>query len=98
ILPARLLTSLLGTSSLLLLLALPALAAPPVGGLPNQNTYDGDNTLSSLTTGANNTATGYNALHAVTAGNSNTAVGALTLQSATGGYNIALCTFGGVTI
>src|SRR5438874_4403391 len=98
ILPARLLTSLLGTSSLLVLSAFPALAAPPIGGLPNQNTYDGDNTLTSLTTGANNTATGYNALHAVTAGNSNTAVGALTLQSATGGSNIALGANAGVTI
>src|SRR6059058_447823 len=65
--------------TLLLLLALvfPAIAAAPIGGLSNQNTYDGDNTLSSLTSGAQNTAAGYNALHAVTAGNSNTALGAL---------------------
>src|SRR3954452_2393889 len=86
--------------TLLLLLALvfPALAAAPIGGLSNQNTYDGDNSLSSLTTGAQNTGLGYNALHAVTAGNSNTAVGALTLQSATGGANIAIGAGAGVNI
>src|SRR4051794_5760755 len=80
-------------------LALPAMGAPPsVGGLPNQNTYDGDQTLTSITTGANNTAAGYNSLHVLATGNSNTAVGALTLQSATGGSNIALGANAGVNI
>src|ERR1700739_2779894 len=82
----------------LALFASAALAGAPIGGLANQNTYDGDNTLTNLTTGANNTALGYNGLHVVTSGNSNTAVGALTLQSATGGSNIALGANAGVNI
>src|SRR6478672_13723771 len=83
---------------LLVALVSSALASPPVGGLANQNTYDGDNTLSALTSGAQNAAAGYNALHAVTSGNSNTAVGALSLQSATGGANIAVGAGAGVNI
>src|SRR5262249_14906329 len=96
------LTSLLSAIILLALFAFPgmlAMAAPPViGDLGNQNTYDGSNSLTSLTTGANNAGLGYNALHALTTGNSNTAVGALTLSSATGGNNIALGANAGVSI
>ena len=95
---SRPLASLLFPLLLLALSAVPARAAAPIGGLANQNTYDGDNTLTSLTSGAQNTAAGYNALHAVTAGNSNTAVGALSLQSATGGANIAIGAGAGVNI
>src|SRR5262249_44495396 len=79
-------------------LGMPAMALQPLGDLPNQNTYDGANSLSSLTSGANNAGLGYNALHVLTTGNSNTAVGALTLQSATGGNNIALGANAGVSI
>ena len=89
---------LLLASASLALFAVPTFGAITAGGLPNQNTYDGDNVLSALTTGAQNTALGYNTLHAVTAGNSNTAVGALSLQSATGGANIAIGAGSGVNI
>ena len=80
------------------LFASPGIASPPVGGLPNQNTYDGDHTLTSLTSWSPKYGPGYNALHAVTAGNSNTAVGASSLQSATGGANIAIGAGAGVNI
>src|ERR1051325_11012173 len=86
------------TIILLSIFTFPAMALQPIGDQPNQNTYLGANSLSSLTTGANNARLGYNALHALTAGNSNTAVGALPLQSATGGNNIALGANAGVSI
>jgi uncharacterized coiled-coil protein SlyX len=59
------------------------------GGLPNQNTAEGHDALSSLTTGANNTAVGFDALFSITDGSEDTATGSLALANDTGGFNTA---------
>jgi hypothetical protein len=59
------------------------------GGLPNQNTAEGEGALSSLTTGANNTAVGFNALYSLTTGSEATATGSLALANDTFGFNTA---------
>jgi len=59
------------------------------GGLPNQNTAEGDGALFSLTTGLNNTAVGFDALYSITDGSEDTATGSLALSNDTGGSNTA---------
>jgi Chaperone of endosialidase len=59
------------------------------GGLPNGNTSEGDNALSSLTSGAQNTAMGFNALRALTTGAHNTATGFQALVLDNGSNNTA---------
>jgi hypothetical protein len=85
--------SLLAIASLLAGFALsPARAVSPApdGGYPGQNTAEGDNALSKLTTGGSNTATGFDALMSNTTGNANTATGENALRSNTnGGANTA---------
>jgi hypothetical protein len=50
----------------------------PDGGYPNGNTAEGQNALSSLTSGGFNTAVGYFSLRANSADNFNTAIGSPT--------------------
>ena len=59
------------------------------GGLPNQNTADGDGALFSLTTGTDNTAVGFDALYSITDGSECTATGSLALANDTSGLNTA---------
>ncbi len=59
------------------------------GGLPNFNTAEGDNALSSLTTGAANTAVGWFSLLSTTDTNFNTATGAGSLLFNTANDNTA---------
>jgi trimeric autotransporter adhesin len=62
----------------------------PDGGYPGGNTAEGDNTLFSLTTGANNTAIGQDALFSNTTGSNNTANGVDALgDNTTGSFNTA---------
>jgi len=68
-----------------------AVSPSPDGGYPNANTAEGDNALSSLTTGERNTAVGTAALQSNTSGSDNTAVGELTLPgNTTGEQNTAV--------
>src|SRR5713101_4207043 len=53
---------------------------PPDGGYPNENTAEGDNALSSLTSGIDNTAIGFAALASNTTGSFNTANGVAALN------------------
>jgi hypothetical protein len=62
-----------------LLSHLEAVVPPPDGGYPGFNTAEGQNALSSLTTGVGNTAVGWFSLFDNTDGSFNTAVGAGTL-------------------
>jgi Chaperone of endosialidase len=62
-----------------LLSHLEAVVPPPDGGYPGFNTAEGQNALSSLTTGVGNTAAGWFSLFNNTDGSFNTAVGAGTL-------------------
>ena len=67
-----------------------AVNPPPDGGYPGGNTAEGDNTLLSLTTGANNTAIGQDALFSNTTGSDNTASGVAALGDNTiGSFNTA---------
>ncbi len=59
------------------------------GGLPNQNTAEGDGALFSLTTGTDNTAVGFDALYSITDGSECTATGSLALANDTSGLNTA---------
>jgi hypothetical protein len=62
----------------------------PDGGYPGGNTAEGDNTLFSLTTGANNTAIGQDALFSNTTGSNNTANGVDALgDNTSGSFNTA---------
>jgi len=67
-----------------------AVVPPPDGGYPGGNTAEGQNALSSLTTGGFNTAVGYLSLSSDTTGNFNTAVGAGALLANTGDNNTAI--------
>ena len=87
ILPRTKLAGLLATVCLGLAPAAFALDPPPDGGYPNQTTAEGDNALSSLTTGFANTAIGSEALLLNTTGFQNTACGAQALISNTTGNN-----------
>jgi hypothetical protein len=62
---------------------------PPDGGYPGGNTAEGQDALSSLTTGTFNTAVGFFSIETVTTGNFNTAVGAGTLLANTADQNTA---------
>jgi len=62
---------------------------PPDGGYPGGNTAEGQNALSSLTTGGFNTAAGYFSLSSNSTGSFNTAVGAGALDLNTSGNNTA---------
>src|SRR5438067_10024356 len=62
-----------------------AVDPPPDGGYPNFNTAEGEDALSSLTTGDNNTAVGFDALLANTTGSRNTAAGSSALLHNTKG-------------
>ena len=64
-----------------------AVAPPPDGGYPNQNTAEGENALFSLTTGRSNTAVGYEALYKNSNGRNNLALGANALTSNASGSN-----------
>ena len=66
-----------------------AVSPPPDGGYPGGNTAEGQNALSSLTTGTYNTAVGLFSLRSNSTGNSNTAIGAGTLLTNTAGSNTA---------
>jgi Chaperone of endosialidase len=70
----------------LLPMAQAQLNPPPDGGYPNFNTAEGDGTLFSLRSGADNTALGYAALNSNTTGYSNTATGALALLNNSSGH------------
>jgi hypothetical protein len=67
-----------------LLPRLQAVLPPPDGGYPGFNTAEGQNALSSLSTGVGNTAVGWFSLKSDTDGSFNTAVGAGTLLSNVG--------------
>ncbi len=70
--------------------ALPRTVQGADGGLPNNNTAEGDSALSSVTSGFDNTALGYFALHFNTTGNDNTATGLSALDfNTTGSANTA---------
>jgi len=64
-----------------------ARATKPDGGLPGDNTAEGDEALFSNTTGSNNTAVGCGALEFNLDGYQNTAIGVQALQKNVGGFN-----------
>ena len=66
-----------------------AVSPPPDGGYPGGNTAEGQNALSSLTTGTFNTAVGFLSLRNNTDATFNTALGAGTLLANTAGSNTA---------
>ena len=66
-----------------------AVAPAPDGDYPGGNTAEGQNALSSLTTGTFNTAVGFLSLETLTDGPFNTAIGAGTLLANTAGENTA---------
>ena len=72
-------TSLLLFVFLLLLPPAQGVVPPPDGGYPGFNTAEGENSLSSLTTGVGNTGVGWFSLWGNTDGSYNTALGAGTL-------------------
>src|SRR5229473_5384391 len=64
------------------------------GGLPNENTAEGDGALQSLASnGVRNTAIGFDALFSNTGGGANTAIGASALASNTANDNTACGSF-----
>jgi hypothetical protein len=68
-----------------------AVSPPPDGGYPGGNTAEGQDALSSLTTGSDNTAIGVATLYRNTEGKDNTASGAgALLNNTTGNYNTAI--------
>jgi hypothetical protein len=67
-----------------------AVAPPPDGGYPGNNTAEGNNALFGLTMGVSNTAVGFFSLFSDTTGSNNTAVGAATLALNTGEINTAI--------
>src|SRR5216683_2367968 len=76
---------LIASAVTLAMFALSPTARAADGGLPNENTAEGDDALLSLTTGRNNTANGDGALFNNTKGNLNTATGQVALSSNTTG-------------
>lgn len=79
-----------GRGLVLILMAFISFAVSPLaraadGGLPNENTAEGDDALASITTGGFDTAVGYRALYANDTGSQNTAVGAEALLANTSG-------------
>jgi Chaperone of endosialidase len=68
----------------------PAVVPPPDGGYPGFNTAEGQNALSSRTTGVANTAVGWNSLFGDTTASFNTGVGTGTLLSNNGDSNTAV--------
>src|SRR5437763_6498710 len=62
---------------------------PPDGGYPGGNTAEGQNALSSLTTGGYNTGVGFLSLNSNSTTSFNTAIGAGTLLANTGNENTA---------
>jgi Chaperone of endosialidase len=66
-----------------------AVSPAPDGGYPGGNTAEGQNALSSLTTGGFNTAIGFFSLRSDTTGQLNTAIGAGTLLANTADANTA---------
>jgi hypothetical protein len=66
-----------------------AVIPPPDGAYPNFTTAEGQNALSSLSTGVGNTALGWLSLRTVSTGSYNTAVGAGTLVANTADQNTA---------
>jgi hypothetical protein len=82
-----------------LVIALACLALSPTaraadGGLPNENTAEGDGALFSLTTGFGNTGLGFDALFTNMTGNENTAVGDSALSEVEGGFGNTAVGFG----
>jgi hypothetical protein len=82
-----------------LVIALACLALSPTaraadGGLPNENTAEGDGALFSLTTGFGNTGLGFDALFTNMTGNENTAVGDSALSEMDGGFGNTAVGFG----
>jgi hypothetical protein len=74
-----------------LLRTVQAVSPPPDGGYPGGNTAEGQDALSSLTTGSDNTAIGVATLYRNTEGNDNTASGAgALLNNTTGNYNTSI--------
>jgi hypothetical protein len=74
-----------------LLRTVQAVSPPPDGGYPGGNTAEGQDALSSLTTGSDNTAIGVATLYRNTEGKDNTASGAgALLNNTTGNYNTAI--------
>jgi Chaperone of endosialidase len=61
----------------------------PDGGYPNQNTAEGDFSLTHVTSGSHNTALGFAALNSNTDGSDNTATGFGALFNNTGTFNTA---------
>jgi hypothetical protein len=72
-----------------------AVSLPPDGGYPGFNTAEGQNALSTLTTGQGNTGVGWDALFSNTTNNLNTAVGAGALVLSTADNNTAV---GGIAL
>src|SRR5438034_4122495 len=83
-------TALLFTFCFALLPKAQAVNPKPGGGYPGGNTAEGQNALSSLTTGLYNTALGFSSLTGNTEGKFNTATGAATLLLNTGDRNTAI--------
>jgi len=69
-------TILFALGSIALLPGAQAVSPPPDGGYPGGNTAEGQNALTSLTSGTFNTAVGLFSLTSNTEGNFNTAIGA----------------------
>jgi hypothetical protein len=81
---------LLALACWLILQSTQAVVPPPDGGYPGGNTTEGQNSLSSLTTGGFNTGIGFLSLRSNTTGSFNTAIGAGALLANTADQNTAI--------
>src|SRR5216684_2741589 len=93
-LPLRRVLLLTALATTLACFALSPTARGADGGLPNENTAEGDGALQSLASnGVRNTAIGFDALFSNTGGGANTAIGASALANNTANDNTACGSF-----